>query len=314
MPVVSVIVPVYNAEKYLKTALNSVLKQTCSSFELILIDDASTDLSLSICEAYADKDDRIYLLKNKSDIHGPGVARNIGLDYAKGEFVYFMDADDWIEVDLLQKVIYKMQKTNADIGQISITNEYLDKNCSKRVYSWNGKETLTKNDIKKDFYEFWKNNRFSLWNHVFRREIIEGIRFENLLSGEDISFVMDAFGYSKKIVYIPEVSYHYSIVKNSISHKWIENTVECRCIIWEHQKHFLDLFPQKLEDEVYAEVAFDTYIWMIYQLCSSCCPLTYKEKMAQLQMADKRMNMKKYRKQCDLKNHKGTEKLKYYYY
>ena len=88
MPVISVIITVYNAEKYLRTAIDSVLNQSYSFFELILIDDASTDTSLDICGNYADKDERIHVLKNESKIHGPGMARNIGLDYAKGEFLY----------------------------------------------------------------------------------------------------------------------------------------------------------------------------------------------------------------------------------
>lgn len=311
MPVISVIIPVYNAEKYLRTAIDSVLNQSYSFFELILIDDASTDTSLDICKNYADKDERIHVLKNESKIHGPGMARNIGLDYAEGEFLYFMDADDWIEPDLFQKTIQRMRETNASIAQFSIINEYSDEGNSEKVYIWKGKEIFTQNDIKEEFYSFWGNNRFSLWNHIFRKEIIKKVRFENLLSGEDISFVMDALSNSNKIVYIPDVFYHYRITEDSISHKWIENAVECRCIIWKHQKKFLDSLQEKGESKIYAEVAFDTYIWIIYQLCSRCCPLTYKEKVIKLRMATKEMNMKKYRNQCDLKKHKGIQKLKY---
>ena len=93
--------PVYNAEKYLGEAIASVLRQTYADFELLLVNDRSTDRSKEICMEYAKKDDRIVLLENDSELHGPGPTRNIGLDHATGEFIYFMDADDWIEDRLL---------------------------------------------------------------------------------------------------------------------------------------------------------------------------------------------------------------------
>ena len=89
-PLVSIIMPVYNCQKYLSEAIESVLGQTYSSWELLIIDDASTDKSRNICEKYVQTDNKIYLLKNESEIHGPGTVRNIGLKKAKGELIYFM--------------------------------------------------------------------------------------------------------------------------------------------------------------------------------------------------------------------------------
>ena len=113
MSKVSVIMPVYNAEKYLGEAIASVLRQTYADFELLLVNDRSTDRSKEICMEYAKKDDRIVLLENDSELHGPGPTRNIGLDHATGEFIYFMDADDWIEDRLLECAVHRMQETGA---------------------------------------------------------------------------------------------------------------------------------------------------------------------------------------------------------
>lgn len=112
MSKVSVIMPIYNAEKYLSEAIESVLNQTYTNFELLLINDASTDRSKEICRKYSKKDSRIVLLDNNSVSHGPGPTRNIGLDYATGEYIYFMDADDWIDQRLLKfrSIVWKKQK------------------------------------------------------------------------------------------------------------------------------------------------------------------------------------------------------------
>ena len=113
MAKVSIIMPVYNVEKYVSDAIDSVLKQIYNDFELLLINDGSTDNSWELCKEYGKKDDRIVLLENNSENHGPGSTRNIGLDHATGEYIYFMDADDWIDKSLLQCAVNRMQETNA---------------------------------------------------------------------------------------------------------------------------------------------------------------------------------------------------------
>ena len=115
MKTVSVIMPVYNTEKYLSEAIESVLNQTYSDFELLLINDRSTDNSKQICIDYSKKDNRIRFFDNNTGEHGPGPTRNIGLDNAKGEYVYFMDSDDWIEKELLVDTVTKAEETGADL-------------------------------------------------------------------------------------------------------------------------------------------------------------------------------------------------------
>ena len=131
MEKVSIIMPVYNVEKYLRKAIESVLKQTYAEFELLLINDRSTDNSKEICREYCKKDSRIILFENDSDIHGPGPTRNIGLNHARGEYIYFMDADDWIEDCLLQCAVNRMKETNADVVQFGAVYYWEDLNRSE---------------------------------------------------------------------------------------------------------------------------------------------------------------------------------------
>ena len=310
MSKVSIIMPVYNAERYLREAIDSVLRQIYTDFELLLINDRSTDHSQEICEEYAQKDSRIVLLKNDSDIHGPGLTRNIGLDHATGEYMYFMDADDWIEDCLLLRAVERMQGTGADIVQFGVTYEQNNGNCSLQ-YWWKGKSSLTKNEIKNEFHYFWRENRNSLWLYLFRREPIKTIRFEYIIIGEDISYIMDALCKAEIIVYIPEIFYHYRYVEGSTSHRWNEETIECRGIIWDHQKKFLDSLPGDLNPLAYAEVAFDNYIWAIYQLCAKGCPLSFTEKRKELSNLAEKMSIDSYRPIYPLKLRSGLHKIKY---
>ena len=111
---ISVIIPVYNVEEYIYVCLNSVLKQTHQDFEIICIDDASTDSSLEILEYFAQKDSRIKILKNDSN-KGPGYSRNRGLDIAKGKYVSFLDGDDWFSPDTFNILIKKIEEDNLDL-------------------------------------------------------------------------------------------------------------------------------------------------------------------------------------------------------
>ena len=310
MSKVSVIVPVYNAEKYLREAIESVLNQTYTDFELLLINDRSTDKSKEICEEYSKKDERIILLENDTENHGPGPTRNIGLDNATGDFIYFMDADDWIDKSLLEICIDRMSETNADIVQFGIEYEQ-DGGKESKVYYNKGKDLLTRNDIKNDFLNFWNENRLTITLHLFRKDTVKTIRFENIISGEDVSYVTDALANTQIIAYIPKALYYYRYVAGSTSRRWNAETVKCRETIWEHQKKLLDSFGEDVDKSSYAEVAYDNYIWAIYQLSLSLCPLSYKEKKQQLSMLRDKMEFDKYRKYCPLKQQHGIDIVKY---
>ena len=112
-PLISIIVPIYNVEKYLSRCINSVLSQTFPDFELLLIDDGSTDKSGYICDGYAQKDSRIKVFHIENG--GVSAARNYGLDNARGEWITFVDADDWIDKDMYYKLYNEAILSEADI-------------------------------------------------------------------------------------------------------------------------------------------------------------------------------------------------------
>lgn len=310
MSKVSVIIPVYNAEKYLSEAIESILNQTYTDFELLLIDDMSADNSKEICKTYCEKDNRIILFENNSESHGPGPTRNIGLEHASGEYIYFMDADDWADESLLQCAIDRMRESNADIVQFGVIYEHSDRKNPEQ-YFWRGKDSLTKDEIKKNFSAYWKENRNSLWMHLFRREKVKSIRFEEIIIGEDISYIMDALCNAEKIAYIAKALYHYRYVEGSTSHRWVKNTIECREVIWNHQIKFLKSFQEDCDEMAYAEVAYDNYIWAIYQLSSNLCTLSYQDKKRELLHLKEKMEFAEYRNMYPIGLQHGLQKVKY---
>lgn len=304
---ISVIMPVYNSEKYLSDAIESILNQSYTDWELLMVDDGSDDNSVKIIEAYSEKDSRIKLFRNKSAEHGPGPARNIGLDNARGEFLYFIDADDWVDKSLLQSAIDRMQETDADIVQFGVAYEEDDK-----LYFWQGKELLTKGELKNEIINLQNGCLFSLWIQFFRREAVEGIRFENIFNGEDLSYTLDALAVAEKIAFIPDVLYHYRYVENSTSRHWNKDTIMCRETIWRHQKNCLDSLGGNNNEFIYTSIAYNNYLWSIEQLCSKTCPLSYRDKKRELFRLAEKMKFDEYRWQYPLELQHGIQKVKYF--
>ena len=145
-PKLSVIIPVYNVEKYLRECLDSLVCQTLKEFEIICVNDASTDNSLEILERYARNDARFIIISQENQ--GPGVARNNAIDIAKGEYIVFVDPDDWIETNALEKIYNHFKKTNADVVQFNY------KECSKKL-------ELNRKTLIEKLYHWLKLIKFS---------------------------------------------------------------------------------------------------------------------------------------------------------
>lgn len=185
MPVVSIIVPVYNAEKTLNKCVDSILNQTFQDWELLLIDDGSTDRSGELCNEYAAKDQRIKVFHKKNG--GVSSARNIGLDHAKGQWVTFVDCDDWI-VDSALDIDY--DETNEDLLLFSFYSISLGKKQLKKL-----DQCVLSN--KDELHSFCKELLVctilrSPWSKMFKREIIGRTRFDEYIKvGEDTLFMLD---------------------------------------------------------------------------------------------------------------------------
>ncbi len=211
-PLISVIMPVYNVEKYLSRSIDSILNQTYSNIELIIVDDGSIDKSADICDEYARKYSNI-IVYHKSN-GGQSSARNVALDNAKGEYIGFVDSDDWIEPEMY-KTMYKFAKeTRADIVQCGVraTDEkWVDVDSKeKELYIFESYFDVLNNLVDPNSRPVV---RFEIWNKLFKRNIIGDIRFRLNQVYEEMYFDLMVFRNANKIVNINRVFYHYQICR-----------------------------------------------------------------------------------------------------
>lgn len=207
---ISVIIPVYNTEKYLEKCLNSVISQSLEEIEIIVVNDCSSDNSLKIIKKYIQKDNRIILI-NKKENEGVSEARNSGIKIARGEYILCVDGDDWIEKDCL-KELYEMAKKNE--AEIVVSDFYLDygnKNVVYQIDQENRMQTFfKKEDAIKNIFS---GKGFpSIWNKLVKREIYEknNIKFPtNISMGEDLLTVLSLIYSSTKIIKLNKAYLHY---------------------------------------------------------------------------------------------------------
>ncbi|MDR2869804.1 MAG: glycosyltransferase [Deferribacteraceae bacterium] len=209
---VSVIVPVYNVEQYLRECMDSILAQTLREIEIICVDDGSTDGSLAILQEYAAKDERVQILTQANA--GAGAARNKGLAVARGEYLSFLDGDDFFDKRMLAIAYAKARKAAADIaiyknrkydnstGKYSKTKYQFEKYVPKRSFTYK--------DISKYIFNIFYN---WTWNKLFRREFIESnnIKFQEVFRTNDLFFTCVAFVQAKSIVFINKVLMSYRV-------------------------------------------------------------------------------------------------------
>lgn len=211
---ISIIIPIYNSEKYLKECLTSIQQQSYKDFEAILINDGSSDGSVEICENFCKKDDRFRLLSQQNQ--GVSKARNKGISVSKGEYIMFVDSDDYLEFDAL-KIIDSNIKNN---DLLCFGYSLLFKNKKTQVLLENSSNNF--NDICKNIL---LDNYLGgyLWNKVFKRAILKNnnISFrENVHFCEDLLFVNDYLKYCHNIYYFNLSLYNYRMRKSSVSYNF----------------------------------------------------------------------------------------------
>lgn len=216
---ISVIVPVYNAEQYLNQCIDSILNQTLDSFELILLNDGSKDGSGAICDEYAEKYDNVsvYHLENG----GPARARNIGISKAKGEYIGFVDSDDYIDEKMYEVLFSESQERNADIVMCtySIKSENETVLCNMNYEAYYDSDSMKELILRYSSTDH--NGLFSVCNKIFRRQLIVDNRLvfdEQLIRAEDAWFVFDCLKCAKKVSFINEPFYYYRQVETSTMH------------------------------------------------------------------------------------------------
>ena len=215
---ISIIVPIYNVEKYLNKCIESIVNQTYENIEIILIDDGSNDNSGIICDEYAKKDNRIIVVHKENG--GVSSARNKGLKIAKGEWISFVDADDWIEQIFCQTLLNKVTQEQADIalcGYNRITYNRIEKiNANNQEVFLNSNEYLVKS-LNQTGFGFCHMK-------LIKKEVLKSISFnERIEVGEDALFNIQLSTYIKKAVFLKQPLYNYRINNQSVVKRYDEN-------------------------------------------------------------------------------------------
>lgn len=233
---ISVIVPVYNAERYIKRCIESILSQTFRDFELILIDDGSKDKSGEICDKYATEDERVKVIHKENG--GVSKARNTGLDIASGKYVEMVDADDYLSKDTLEKLYKRAEDNNSDVVVFGIRNICGDLIRQTDVYD--GDCTLEQFLTK---FEDYVSNAIlgASWNKLYKKEIIGDIRYnENLKYNEDTHFNFDVLSNCKTVSAQSWVWYNYvNDNPDSATKKRIENLFDVYLMTYKKATEFL---------------------------------------------------------------------------
>ena len=207
----SIVVPVYNAEKFLEKCINSLLNQNVKDIEVILVNDGSKDNSFDICNEFAKKDSRVKVFTQENS--GQSKARNVGMDAASGEFITFMDSDDWVDADYYEKLIDAAVRNDADIACGSILR--VRKEYTKFRINYKEEKVYVKPQEKVDAARV--PDMCYVWNKVYKSSLFNrlNLRFIEGMFFEDVDFVTRAVYYSNKIVTVPGTYYNYWTNGNS---------------------------------------------------------------------------------------------------
>ena len=216
-PLVSVIIPVYQVEKYLDKCIASVVNQTYTNLEIILVDDGSSDNCPAICDRWQAKDSRIKVIHQENG--GLSHARNEGLKIATGEFIGFVDSDDWIEPNMVELLLMALLETDAEIavGGIKAFTEASEaivytqsKSTESKIYST--EEALKRLLLLKGFM------CSGVWNKLYKRAVLSDVNFPEGKLHEDVLWTTQVIGNSQKVVCINNKLYHYLQRPDSLSH------------------------------------------------------------------------------------------------
>lgn len=217
-PIVSVIIPVFKVEDYLSRCVESVINQTYKKLEIILVDDGSPDSSPAICDGYAKKDVRIKVLHKKNG--GLSSARNAGLEVAQGEYVYFLDSDDYISSNCFSLLVENALQAGVDIvmGNVKCKN-------NKTGKEWTFCRAHPKEKEKWNELQFWENafagntNCIIACNKLYKSTIFDSLRFEEGKLNEDELILHKIISSCKTIISLPDFLYYYCQNDESITHK-----------------------------------------------------------------------------------------------
>lgn len=246
-PLISIVVPAYNVSNFLDRCIESLVKQTYSNLEIIIVDDGSRDSTGDLCDLWEKKDNRIKVIHKRNQ--GLGLARNTGLQSCKGKYISFVDSDDFVEKEMYERMVEVLEKENADTCYCS-HNVY--SNDEKKIVetliaekgTYTGKEILL--DILGSEPEFPKDcvRQMSVWAALFSNSLIQDFNLQFLSERkyicEDLTFDVQYLPKSEKVVVIENAFYNYCINENSLTHKYYSDRLE-------REKYLYKFMIEKLE-------------------------------------------------------------------
>jgi glycosyltransferase involved in cell wall biosynthesis len=248
-PKVSIIVPVYKVEPYIRKCVDSILAQTLTDFELILVDDGSPDNCGEICDEYAQKDSRVKVIHKENG--GQATARNAALDIAKGQYVGFVDSDDWIEPDMYE-LLYGM----------CIQNDCEIANCSSIIYFKNktvknGGHALTIHNRQQAMEAMLEGKLYDevVWTKLIKRNLLEDIRFPVGVAYEDTAFTYKVVHKSNRVSCLGAPKYHYIKRDDSTMDRAIKGIKIDAVLIYEEMYRFIEQNYPGLTDLVTLKLA-----------------------------------------------------------
>lgn len=214
IPLISIIVPIYNAEKYIKRCFECISEQSFENWELILINDGSTDKSLEICQELISKEKRVTLINQKNQ--GASIARRVGINQARGKYLIFIDCDDLVETNYISTLLNAVLEKQTNIAACGIAKHY--ETVSVHIPTPERPVLLEQKELFSRFfkYEFW-----GYVDKIYKREVFDGVYFPKHTINEDYVVMLQLFQKEGKIAYVKTPLYHYLIHPNSLSHQKI---------------------------------------------------------------------------------------------
>lgn len=257
-PLISILIPVFQAEKTICRCLKSVLEQTNDNFEVVIIDDGSTDATPSICQSFAcDKRFRIYSQCNM----GVAATRQKLMELARGKYIQFVDADDWVEPNMVERYCEILHESAPDL----VISDYILHLSGGSGYQSQEPSSLTSAALIKDISS--QRMLGVLWNKLIRKELFLGLEFPNLRYCEDWCICLSLFQRAKRIEYNKFAFYHYdnTIVENSLTRNITPQTFKYRIEYLEYLKSikFNELYPKEYASRVVG-IGYTAIVYKIY--------------------------------------------------
>ena len=232
---ISIIIPVYNVEKYLKECLESVINQTYTNLEIILVDDGSTDGSGNICDEYKKRDTRIKVIHKENG--GVSIARNLGLNYVNGQYIGFIDSDDYVEPEYCEKLLKSIKENNVQCALCKFDKVYEKKNQNNTFES---NYIMDANGLIMEILDVQKGFGFCT-QKLWTKNALADIRYnENIKVGEDSLFCIESCKNIDKVFVLNEKLYHYRFNENSLVRKFDEKYAQKYLRAMQETKKYID--------------------------------------------------------------------------